>query len=116
MPSGYPDRDGEVTLDACIMDELGSYGAFAAMENTDHLVSVARLVMEKTPHVLLAGAGAIQFVLANGFSKKILTPESETAWREWLKKSEYKPEINSENKHFYQQNYLVMSIITILLG
>ena len=100
-PSGYPDRDGVVTLDACIMDELGNCGAVAAMENIDHPVSVARLVMEKTPHVLLAGAGATQFALANGFSKKdLLTPESEKAWKEWLKKSEYKPEINSENKPF----------------
>jgi N4-(beta-N-acetylglucosaminyl)-L-asparaginase len=100
-PSGYPDRDGIVTLDACIMDELGNCGAVAAMENIDHPVSVARLVMEKTPHVLLVGAGATQFALANGFSKKdLLTPESEKAWKEWLKKSDYKPEINSENKHF----------------
>jgi len=100
-PSGYPDRDGIVTLDACIMDELGNCGAVAAMENIDHPVSVARLVMEKTPHVLLVGAGATQFALANGFSKKdLLTPESEKAWKAWLKKSDYKPEINSENKHF----------------
>lgn len=100
-PSGYPDRDGYVTLDACIMDELGNCGAVAAMEYIDHPISVARLVMEKTPHVLLVGAGATQFAIANGFQKKeLLTPESEKAWKEWLKKSEYKPEINIENKHF----------------
>ncbi|MEO5912062.1 MAG: N(4)-(beta-N-acetylglucosaminyl)-L-asparaginase [Pelobium sp.] len=99
--SGYPDRDGYVTLDACIMDEMGNCGAVAAMEYIDHPISVARLVMEKTPHVLLVGAGATQFALANGFEKKeLLTPESEKAWKQWLIKSEYKPEINIENEHF----------------
>jgi len=97
--AGYPDRDGQVTLDACIMDENGNCGAVAAMENIDHPISVARLVMEKTPHVLLVGAGATQFALDNGFKKtKLLTPESEKAWKEWLKEATYKPTINIENK------------------
>ncbi|QMU28551.1 N(4)-(beta-N-acetylglucosaminyl)-L-asparaginase [Adhaeribacter radiodurans] len=97
--AGYPDRDGYVTLDACIMDEQGNCGAVAAMENIDHPISVARLVMEKTPHVLLVGAGATQFAIENGFKKtKLLTPESEKAWREWLKEAKYKPTINVENK------------------
>lgn len=102
--AGYPDRDGHVTLDACIMDEKGNCGAVAAMEYIDHPISVARLVMEKTPHVLLVGEGATQFALENGFKKKqLLTPESEKAWKEWLKTSDYKPEINVENKHFSPQ-------------
>src|SRR5690606_5901574 len=46
---GYPDRDGHVTLDACIMDENGNCGAVAALEYIAHPISVARLVMEKTP-------------------------------------------------------------------
>ena len=97
--AGYPDRDGRVTLDACIMDENGNCGAVAAMENIDHPISVARLVMEKTPHVFLVGAGATQFALENGFKKtKLLTPESEKAWKEWLKDAKYKPTINIENK------------------
>ncbi|PSR57173.1 glycosylasparaginase [Adhaeribacter arboris] len=97
--AGYPDRDGYVTLDACIMDEQGNCGAVAALENIDHPISVARLVMEKTPHVFLVGTGATQFALENGFKKmKLLTPESEKAWREWLKEAKYKPTINVENK------------------
>ncbi|RDC62566.1 N(4)-(beta-N-acetylglucosaminyl)-L-asparaginase [Adhaeribacter pallidiroseus] len=97
--AGYPDRDGHVTLDACIMDEKGNCGAVAALENIDHPISVARLVMEKTPHVFLAGEGAMQFALENGFKKtKLLTPDSEKAWREWLKEAKYKPTINVENK------------------
>lgn len=98
---GFPDRDGRVTLDACIMDELGNCGSVAALEHIVHPISVARKVMEKTPHVMLVGEGALQFALENGFKKEnLLTPESEKAWKEWLKKAEYKPVINIENKSY----------------
>lgn len=96
---GLPDREGRVTLDACIMDEKGNCGSVAALEHIIHPISVARMVMEKTPHIMLVGEGALQFALANGFKKEnLLTPESEKAWKEWLKKSEYKPVINIENQ------------------
>lgn len=95
---GLPDRDGHVTLDACIMDEHGRCGAVAFLEHIVHPISVARMVMERTPHVMLVGEGALQFALANGFKKeKLLTNESEKAWKEWMKKAEYKPVINVEN-------------------
>ncbi|MFL5773571.1 MAG: isoaspartyl peptidase/L-asparaginase, partial [Flavisolibacter sp.] len=89
---GLPDRDGKVTLDACIMDETGNCGAVMFLENIMHPIKVARLVMEKTPHVQLAGEGALQFALANGFKmENLLTPESEKAYKEWLKTSKYDP-------------------------
>ncbi|WP_411273883.1 isoaspartyl peptidase/L-asparaginase family protein [Daejeonella sp.] len=95
---GFPDRDGIVTLDACIMDELGNCGSVAALQNILHPISVARLVMEKTPHVMLVGDGALQFALQQGFKEvNLLTPQSEKDWKEWLKKSEYTPKINIEN-------------------
>ena len=95
---GRPDREGRVTLDACIMDENANIGAVACLEHIVHPISVARKVMEKTPHWILAGEGALQFALANGFKKEnLLTAESEREWKEWLKKSEYKPVINIEN-------------------
>lgn len=95
---GLPDRDGFVTLDACIMDENGNCGSVAFLQDIVHPISVARAVMEKTPHVMLVGDGALQFAVANGFRrKKLLTPESEKAWKEWSKKAEYKPVINIEN-------------------
>lgn len=98
---GYPDRDGHVTLDACIMDSEGNCGAVLALEHITHAISVARLVMEKTPHVMLAGEGALQFALQNGFEKEnLLTQESEREWKEWLKKATYEPIINIENKSF----------------
>jgi N4-(beta-N-acetylglucosaminyl)-L-asparaginase len=93
-----PDRDGIVTLDASIMDEHGNAGAVAAIERIKHPISVARRVMEKTPHVLLAGAGAQEFAVAEGFplEPQELSPSAKKAYTEWLKKSEYKPEINIE--------------------
>jgi N4-(beta-N-acetylglucosaminyl)-L-asparaginase len=98
---GLPDRDGHVTLDACIMDENSNCGSVMCLEYIVHPISVARLVMEKTPHVVLAGDGALEFALANGFKKEnLLTPESEKMWKEWLRNSKYEPVINIENKKF----------------
>jgi N4-(beta-N-acetylglucosaminyl)-L-asparaginase len=96
---GLPDRDGRVTLDACIMDEFYNCGSVMCLEHIMHPISVARMVMEKTPHVVLTGDGALQFALANGFRKQnLLTPASEKMWKEWLKESKYAPEQNIENK------------------
>jgi N4-(beta-N-acetylglucosaminyl)-L-asparaginase len=89
---GLPDRDGKVTLDACIMDEKGGCGAVMFLEGIMHPIKVARLVMEKTPHVQLVGEGALQFALQNGFTvQNLLTPESEKAWKAWLKNAQYDP-------------------------
>ena len=95
---GLPDRDGRVTLDSCIMDELGNCGAVTALEFIKHPISVARLVMEKTPHVMLAGAGALEFALSQGFKKEnLLSPASKKAWQNWLKTSKYSPMNTVEN-------------------
>jgi N4-(beta-N-acetylglucosaminyl)-L-asparaginase len=95
--AGYPDRDGHVTLDASIMDEHGDCGAVAGLEHIAHPISVARRVMERTPHVLLVGEGAFQFALEQGFPREeLLTPESRAAWRDWLKTADYHPVANGE--------------------
>lgn len=95
---GRPDRDGKVTLDACIMDEFSNIGSVACLEHIKHPISVARAVMEKTPHVMLVGKGALQFALSQGFKKEnLLVEESEKEWKEWLKTSQYKPIANIEN-------------------
>ena len=99
--AGYPDRDGHVSLDASIMDGDGSCGAVAALEGIAHPIQVARRVMERTPHVLLVGEGAQQFAVEQGFKKeKLLTPESEKAWHEWLKTAHYQPSANSEVRDY----------------
>jgi len=95
---GLPDRDGNVTLDACIMDYLGNCGSVTYLQHIMHPISVARLVMEKTPHVMLSGRGALRFALDNGFNKEnLLTERAKAAWQEWLKKNNYSPEIDKHN-------------------
>lgn len=94
---GLPDRDGNVTLDACIMDEFGNAGSVSFLQHIMHPISVARKVMEKTPHVMLVGEGALQYALSEGFKKEnLLTENARKAWEEWKVKSEYKPVINIE--------------------
>jgi len=95
---GLPDRDGIVTLDACIMDENNRCGAVACLQNIENPIAVARKVMDETPHVLLVGEGALQFALEKGFkSVNLLTEKSKKDWESWKVKSKYQPVINSEN-------------------
>ena len=95
---GLPDREGIVTLDACIMDENNNCGAVAFLQDIENPISVARKVMEDTPHVMLAGEGARQFAFEKGFKKtNLLTPKAKESWENWKKKSKYQPIINSEN-------------------
>jgi N4-(beta-N-acetylglucosaminyl)-L-asparaginase len=95
-----PDRDGHVTLDACIMDEHFNCGSVGFLERIKHPVSVARRVMEKTPHVMLVGSGAQQFAVAEGFplEEDKLSPDAQKMYDNWLKTSQYKPVINIENQ------------------
>ena len=95
---GYPDRDGKVTLDACIMDKSSNCGSVSFLQNIKHPISVAKLVMELTPHVMLSGKGAFDFALQKGFkSENLLTEESRKDWIKWKENSNYKPIINIEN-------------------
>lgn len=95
---GAPDREGDVTLDACVMDANGNCGAVLAVENITHVASLAKDVMEQTPHVILVGEGARKFAIAQGYkAENLLSEESKKAWLKWLKESDYKPVINIEN-------------------
>jgi len=94
---GLPDRDGHVTLDACIMDHDGQAGSVCFLQDIEHPVSVARLVMEDTPHVMLAGEGARRFALEKGFpTRDLLTDEARQRWLEWRRTAEYRPRANAE--------------------
>ncbi len=95
---GLPDRDGNVTLDACIMNKHGDCGSVVYLQNITHAVSVARKIMEDTPHVMLAGKGAEQFAISKGFQpEELLTKASKEAWKKWKVEAKYKPIINIEN-------------------
>ncbi len=95
---GLPDREGNVALDASIMDHHSNCGAVACLQGFKHPISVARKVMEETPHVMLVGKGAEKFALSQGFKKQnLFTEKAKQKWRNWLKKSDYVPEINVEN-------------------
>lgn len=95
---GLPDRSGEVTLDACIMDEKGNAGSVTFVKNILHVISVARLVMEETPHVMLSGEGALNFAKSKGFEEtNLLTEGSKKAWEKWLADHQDPPV--DENQH-----------------
>jgi N4-(beta-N-acetylglucosaminyl)-L-asparaginase len=95
---GAPDRDGNVTLDASIMDDAGNCGSVVCLKNILHPVTVARMVMERTPHAMLVGDGALQFAIENGFHEiDLLTPASKAAWLEWRETSKFKTVANIEN-------------------
>ena len=96
---GLPDRDGNVTLDACIMHGDGRAGSVCFVQGIKHPISVARMVMEQTPHVMLVGKGAEQFAREQGITQRenTLTPASREAWTKWLAEKKYKPVINIEN-------------------
>ncbi|WGD35468.1 N(4)-(beta-N-acetylglucosaminyl)-L-asparaginase [Olleya sp. YS] len=95
---GTPDRAGNVTLDACVMDSTGDCGAVVCVENITNVAALAKQVMTETPHVMLAGQGAEEFAYTQGFKKEqLLTEDSKKAWETWKKSPEYKPIINIEN-------------------
>lgn len=96
---GMPDAGGEVSLDACIMGPDGNAGSVSYLKHIMHPISVARLVMEKTPHVMLSGSGALDFALEQGFKKEnLLTATAAEAWQQWKKSgARYAPHANWEN-------------------
>ena len=86
---GTPNADGVVQLDACIMDHRYNAGSVAAIEEIAHPISVARMVMERTKHVMLAGAGARKFALEQGMEAiAMLTEDRRQKWETWLKTQE----------------------------
>lgn len=110
---GIPDAKGKVTLDACIMNEKGDAGSVAYLQCIKHPISVARLVMEKTPHVMLSGKGAQKFALENGFKKeKLLTKKMRKRWKQWKKEErEFSSKINIENQ--LEENHDTISMLAI---
>lgn len=95
---GMPDREGKVTLDACVMDHNHNCGSVSFLQGIKHPISVAKKVMEETPHIMLSGQGALEFAKSKGFKEEdLLTEKAKIKWQEWIKESKYKPVINIEN-------------------
>jgi isoaspartyl peptidase/L-asparaginase-like protein (Ntn-hydrolase superfamily) len=94
---GFPDRDGIISLDACIMNQEGDCGSVTFLQHIKTPISVARLVMEQSPHVMLSGEGALQFALEKGFKKEELhTDRSRQRWERWKKNNSPVP-VGAEN-------------------
>src|ERR1700731_4168893 len=74
---GIPDELGIVTLDACIMDNDGNCGSVSFVKKYPHPISIARKVMEKTSHVMLAGEGAERFAEREGFFTEDLLTDND---------------------------------------
>jgi len=97
---GRPDRKGIVTLDASIMDSKGNAGSVAFLQNIKHPISVARLVMEKTDHVMLAGQGALEFAKEHGFEEEnLLTEKSAEGFEEWKRNNNIKDTWGPNDDH-----------------
>jgi len=96
---GLPDANGDVTLDACIMDHEFNCGSVSYIKNIENPISVARKVMEDTPHVMLSGKGAYDFAIEKNFKhKELLTESSKKKWEEWKEENKnVLPTINHEN-------------------
>ena len=89
--------DGDVECDASVMCGDGRAGAVGALRGVQNPIQLARLVMEKTPHVLLVAGGAQEFAVSQGFPKRpLLTDAARAAWKKWLETADYKPQINVE--------------------
>ena len=97
---GRPDKDGHVTLDACIMDSDGNAGSVAFLRDIKHPISVARKVMEQTDHVMLVGKGAKRFALEKGFKEEnLLTDKSREEWLQWKKDNSIKDSWGPNDEH-----------------
>jgi N4-(beta-N-acetylglucosaminyl)-L-asparaginase len=81
---GLPDASGRVSLDGCVMLSPEQCGSVAGLRRHLHPVSVARRVMERTPHVMLVGADADDFADREGIAASdLLSPEAAASFEKW---------------------------------
>jgi len=99
---GLGDAEGRITLDAAIMDWQARIGSVIFLEHIRNPISVARLILEKTEHVCLAGEGAYNFALVNGFQPDIL--HTETSIRKY---NEWKAGNYGKSQEFHTDEYKV---------
>lgn len=110
---GLPNEEGVVELDSCVMHgPTHNAGAVAAIQNIKNPSRVAKLVMERTDHVLLVGEGALRFAKAHGFKEEnLLTEKSRKIWLYWketLNKDDdwFPPELKDTNEEVQKYFHL----------
>jgi len=101
---GLPDAEGRVTLDAAIMDWKARIGSVVCIEHIKNPISVARLILESTEHVSLAGEGAYTFAIKNGFQPDILHTETSIQ-----KFNEWKVGNYGKSQEFHTDDYKVVT-------
>ena len=102
---GLPDAEGRLTMDAAIMDWQARIGSVMCLEHIQNPVSVARLILEKTEHICLAGEGAYNFAITNGFQPAIMhTEKSIKKYNEW-KAGQY-----GRSQEFHTDEYRVKKL------
>jgi len=105
---GIPNEEGTVQLDASVMHgPTRGAGAVSCLEGIKTPSKVAKLVMERTDHVLLTGAGALKFALSMGFKyENLLTDSSRETWLKWKK------DLNSQDNWINPQDRIPTALIS----
>ncbi len=82
---GLPNEDGVVELDACVMHGPSRRaGSVASIRGIKTPSNVAKLVMERSDHIMIVGDGALRFAKAHGFVEEdLLTDRARLAWLTW---------------------------------
>lgn len=114
---GLPNEDGVVELDSCCMHgPTHNAGAVAAIRNIRNPSKVARLVMERTDHVLIVGEGALRFAKRHGFKEEdLLTEEARQIWLKWKEnlseRDDWFPPLEEEQNHSHLENERITGTI-----
>jgi N4-(beta-N-acetylglucosaminyl)-L-asparaginase len=113
---GDPNEDGFLQLDACVMSgpDNNNAGAVVGLENIKTPCSVARLVMERTDHLMLAGKGALKFAKMHGFKEEdLLTDEARQHWVDWKENLSSRNYYHPPNKNYKPEGGGTINVLVL---